>query len=125
MKTSRIRSCLECLFLLLIVAPFTLNGCGGTSTPPPEEQAVASQAKSQIDEFVELAMSDQKKAATESSILLESLEGLANEYGEPYVAIFEQGKVVEQKYQSNASKSEIEAELKKLQDLASAPAPAE
>lgn len=121
----RINSRVELPVFYIVLLCFTLCGCGKKTSPPPEQNEIANQAKALVKDFVESTKANPKNAANDAAILLESLEALANDFGEPYVALLEQGRVVEQKYQSKAPKAEIEAELAKLQELASGTASSE
>lgn len=108
------------LFSVLMLG-LVISGCsGGTGdAPPPQESEIAAQARSSVQNFLDIARTTPKRAAEEATILLESLEAMANEHGEPYVAILEQARAVEAKYKASAPKAEIDAELKKLETLIS------
>ena len=99
-----------------------MSGCNGDSAPPPAQTEVAAQARSAVQTFLETARKAPKRAGQEATILLESLEAMANEYGEPYTVLLEKAQNVEAKYKANAPKGEIEAALETLeQQVASLP----
>lgn len=108
--------------LLLI----TLAGCGGESTPPPTVSQIATTAKERLDGYVESALKNPKQAGDQLTVLLESLDGYAKEYGGGFVELRDMAKAMVPEVQKAKNKLELEGILAKLQnkmnEIASSPA---
>lgn len=108
-----------CLALIMITC--TLTGCGGReSSPPPSQNEQSEMAQKSIDEFIASAKKSPKTAAQNLTILMESLDAYASEYGGPYIELRDAAKELLSLYQSSAAKDKIDAQLEVLQQKASA-----
>lgn len=101
--------------LLLLCALF-LTGCdsGIPTVPPPSDTEIGQMAKTRVNGFVQKAKAQPAKAASELTLLLESLEAFAHDQGGPYVELRDTAKQLQAMYQRKAPKQEIEGQLDKL-----------
>lgn len=108
---------------LLIVL---LAGCGGESTPAPTTAQIGTAVKERFDSFVETALKNPKQAATEMTILMESLDAYARDYGGAFVELRDMTKAAIPEVQKAKNKLELEGILGKLQakanEIATSPA---
>lgn len=104
----------------LLALSLAFSGCSGDSAPPPQKAEIAAQARTTVQSFLETARKAPKRAGQEATILLESLEAMATEYGEPYTVLLEKARDVEAKYKANAPKGEIDAALETLEQQVTA-----
>ncbi|HAH49540.1 hypothetical protein [Gimesia sp.] len=107
-------------FAMLLLFSSVLTGCGGPSAPPPSETQKSEVAKKSIDDFVAAAKKSPRTAAQDLTILMESLDAYASEYGGPYIELRDAAKELLALYQSSAAKDKIDAQLEVLQQKANA-----
>lgn len=103
-------------FAWLVLLAFVLAGCGGTKAPAPTKDTMSAETKAMVGQFVDKARNKQAGAA-ELSVLLETLEGRAREFGEGHQQVLDAAKALQAAY--GKSTSEVNQRLDQLSQAAS------
>lgn len=106
--------------LLLCVLFLAGCGTGGPTAPPPSTTEIGQMAKTRVADFVQKAKTQPKTTASDLALLLESLDAFASQYGGPYVELRDTAKTLQGMYHRKANKQEIDTQLGKLTQQASA-----
>lgn len=99
---------------LALVALTASVGCFGEHTPPPAKLDALADLQKSVEATSDRIMKNPKLATAEVSLLLESVEGYAKSYGEPFVEFRELVKDVLAKLQGQTNKLQIESEVGRM-----------